>query len=205
MSTLAEFRSALQSMGNFAPDDTRITSAVIDREVNRALKRIALVHDWPWLQGERDILTTSDQAGYALPEDFLRLISLRNPNLADNLYLRSIQELDEYVGTGLPRAFAVWGGKVVLAYTPNGEYTFRLRYIKQENLLTNDTDVPLIPTYWEDGVHEAALVSLYRMAMREDDAGLAESRFQIWKAEGQDNVRQTRGTPRILVRPGSAV
>lgn len=205
MTTLTQFIAEVRSAGNFATDDTRITDAVVTREINRALKRIALVHDWPWLQVEGTVNVVANTNTYALPADFLRLISLRHTDTAENLYIRSIQELDQYLGTSRPMAFAVWGGNIVLAATPNGTYTLKLRYIKQETVLVAGSDTPVIPSYWDEGVIEAAVVQLLRISMRMDEATAAEERFQTWLRETQDNIRQTRGTPRVRVRRGSSI
>lgn len=205
MTTLAEFRANLRTSGNFPTNDTRITDAVVNREVNRALKRIALLHDWPWLQAERTIITAASQRSYALPDDFLRLLSIRHDGESNTLWLRSIQEVDDIVGEGKPQVFAVWGGKISFGSTPSGEYTLKMRYVSQENVLVNDSDTPLIPAYWEDGVYEAALVELHRQARQLDESGLAESRFTTWLTESQDNIRQTRGSARVRVRPGSLI
>lgn len=207
MTTLADYRSQIRSIGNFPAGDTRITDTVIDREINRALKRIAMIHDWPWLQYERTINTNDVQQGYTLPDDFLRLVSLRyiDSNSPYNLSKRNIQEVDEVSGTGLSTIYAVWGGKVVLAPAPAGAYTLRLRYVAQEPVLVNDSDVPRIPDYWDNGLVEAALVELYRTAAKADDAVLAEQRFEMWVTETQKTVRQETGSLRIRVRPGAFI
>lgn len=207
MMTLADYRSEIRSIGNFPANDTRITDAVINREINRVLRRIAMIHDWPWLQTDRTITTSASRALYALPDDFLRLVSLRfTDNTAPiNLVLRSKQEVDAVPGPGQPHVFGIWAGEVKLAPTPGGTYTLCLSYISQENILTNDSDVPLIPDYWNNGVLDGALVELLRTAARADEAMLAEQRFGQWVTETQDNVRQSREVPRVRVRPGSMI
>lgn len=207
MATLAEYRNQIRSIGNFPANDTRITDAVVNREINRALRRIAMIHDWPWLQNERPITTTAERAIYALPDDFLRLISLRfvDTTIPVNLTLRSLQEVDEVPGPGQPHVYSIWSGSIKLAPEPSGGYSLALRYIRQENVLTNDSDVPLIPDYWDNGVLDGALVELYRTAARNDEAALAEQRFGQWVSETQDNVRQSREAPRVRVRPGSMI
>lgn len=205
MTTLAEFRSNLREMGNFPENDTRITDAVINREVNRALKRIAMLHDWPWLQSERLILTSSGLRDYALPADFLRLLSLRYDGQDRPLTQLSVQDVDRSQGSGGPAIFGIWGGKVCFAPTPNGQERLMLRYICQEVVLVNDSDVPLIPDYWNDGVYQAALMELHRQVKQLDESGLAESRFGSWLNETQDNVNQTRQPVRVRVRPGSLI
>jgi hypothetical protein len=201
VSTLSDLRSTLRSLGNFPAADTRITDAVIDREINRALKRIAMVHDWPWLQKVRTIITAADLGEYPIPTDFLRALSVRIGTR--NLYLRSPQEKDQDSRTGQPTAWTIWAGRFEVAPMPDGEYEIEVRYIRQENVLVQDTDAPLIPDYWEDGLLDAALSALLLMVARPDEAGLAESRFQTWIRETQDNIQQTRGAPRVRVRPGS--
>lgn len=207
MATLAEYRAQIRSIGNFPTNDTRITDAVVNREINRALRRIAMVHDWPWLQNEKTITTVAQQATYTLPSDFLRLVSLRfvDNTIPVNLSLRSNQEVDEVPGPGQPHVYSIWNGKVKLAPFPVGTYTLSLRYIRQEDVLVNDTDAPLIPDYWDNGVIDGALVELYRTAARTDEASLAEQRFGQWVTETQDNVRQSREAPRVRVRPGSMI
>lgn len=207
MATLAEYRAQIRSIGNFPANDTRITDAVINREINRALKRIAMIHDWPWLQTEKTIITSASRASYALPDDFLRLISLRftDTTVPVNLTQRSKQEVDAVPGLGQPHIYSIWSGNVKLAPTPSGTYTLCLSYISQESALTNDSDVPLIPDYWNNGVIDGALVELLRTAARTDEAALSEQRFEQWVTETQDNVRQSREPVRIRVRPGSMV
>src|SRR5690606_37605336 len=119
------------------------------------------IHDWPWLQDEREIVTEADRRAYALPSDFLRLTSVRYKDDSSNLWLRSIQEVDEVEGSGWSRMFAIYAGKLHLAPTPAGAVSIMLRYIRQERVLVGDTDAPLIPDYWNDGVYEAALVELH--------------------------------------------
>ena len=205
--TLAEHRATIRSLGNFASGDTRITDAVVNREINRALRRIALRHDWPWLYAERDYVTVSAQSNYVLPDDFLRSISLRDVDRNYNLSLRGIVEVDEYEGQpgGRPQIYAIHGNILKLAYTPDGTNNLRLRYVTQENVLVNDTDTAKIPDYWIDGLYDAVLAELHRMVKEVDLAGIAEARFQSWIQETQDNIQQSREAPRVRVRPGSFI
>ncbi len=203
MTTLSEFRSELRSIGNFPANDTKITDAVIDREINRALRRIAMLHDWPWLDAERTFVTASEVQAYSLPNDFLRAVSFRYPEGRKSLTLLNIQEFDDLYGTGDPWVYAIRGTKLYVGPVPTGEKTLKLRYIRQERVLTGDSDTPLIPDYWDDGVLEAALVQLHRQVKQLDLAGLAEAKFQEWVIETRDNITQTRSQPRIRVRPGS--
>lgn len=205
MTTLSEFRSDVRSLGNFPANDTRITDAVVNREVNRALKRIALLHDWPWLDAERTYITAADVTAYPLPSDFLRAVSFRYPEGRKSLTLINIQELDDLYGNGDPWVYAVRGAKIHIGPVPSGEKTLKLRYIRQEIVLVNDNDAPLIPDHYSDGVSEAALVQLHRIANQPDMAGLAEARFQVWRTETRDNTTQTRSQPRIRVRPGGQI
>lgn len=205
--TLAEHRATLRSLGNFPSNDTAITDAVLNREINRALRRIAMRHDWPWLMEERTLILVPDVRSYPLPDDFLRLISVRDTDAGVNLTLRGIVEVDQYEGRtpGRSSIYAVQGNRLVVGYTPANQTTCKIRYVAQENVLVNDSDIARIPDYFMDGLYEAALLELHRIVKQLDEAGLAEQRFETWVTENQDNIRQTRESPRIRVRPGGFV
>jgi hypothetical protein len=207
MSTLAQLRTNVRSMGNFVANDTRVTDTVVNREINRGLRRIALRHNWPWLQKTFTINTVQGQTQYALPVDFLKLISLRHSaHPIENLYQRNIIELDEYTGgQGRPMAFAIYGGYLTVAFMPAGQFKMIMRYISQEQFLVADTDAPLLPDYWEDGLYDTVLIQLYRMTKQLDEAALAETRFELWLKETAHNIRQSEANPRIRVRPGSPI
>jgi hypothetical protein len=205
--TLAEHRATLRSLGNFPADDTQITDAVLNREINRALRRIAMRHDWPWLMEERTLILVGDVRSYPLPDDFLRLISVRDTDSGHTLSLRGIVEVDQHEGhsNGRSSIYAVQGNRLVVAATPSAQATCKIRYVAQENTLVNDTDIARIPDYFMDGLYDAVLVQLFRIVKQLDEAGLAEGRFEVWVTENQDNIRQTRESPRIRVRPGSFI
>lgn len=200
MANLLELRNTLRSLGDFASGDTRISDTVVNREINRALRRIAMRHDWPWLQAKRDVITVDGLDEYSLPQDFLRLVTLDRPDVQLALYLRSPREIEKYRPAGPPIVYAIYGGKLVIPTL--GGYTLRLRYIKQENVLTQDTDAPLIPDYWNDGIYHAALAELNKIVKAVDLAGVNEQRFGQWVKETQDNIQQSEASPRIYNRPG---
>ena len=202
MTTLSNFRTGVRDRLAVSDNDTFLTDTRLADFINQAIRQITLEHDWPWLQKTTTIQTVAGVSEYDLPDDFLRMGSLVQVGSNRELEYQPVQQADRWISEGNPLVFSIYGGKLLLKPTPNGELEFQLRYICYEPELVSGSDVALIPDYWDDGVLEFSVYLAARSIKRFDEAELALAAYREWLARGRDNTRQVKSPNRVVPRPG---
>lgn len=128
MKTVEELRETILSYGFNAQHYSALINAWID-EAQRVLFRKAGLRT---KQTEYSFTTEPSIQGYELPQNFAKLVGIRNTHLDPNIGLKqytdinSFQELD--TTGGIPTAYIVSGKKILLHPIPTGEETIGVRY-----------------------------------------------------------------------------
>lgn len=136
--------------------------------INEALHRVARKVRLAGHETSFAVNTINGTASYALPTDFVRLLTLRNTTDHQDLDWVSIDELDNSrAAVAKPTQFALYGNSLQVYPTPNGVYALSMRYLADTINLVADADVPAMPDDWVDVLVSYALSRAYRS---EDDA-----------------------------------
>jgi hypothetical protein len=183
-------------------NDTKYRPSV-KRWLNDAQARVCRQASIRTEQVTEDYSTVSGTNTLALPDDYARLIDLRdtdNHNLLTPLELNVYDDLEP--GSGKPSDYVIIGMNIELYPNPDGVYDLTLRYWRLAAAMTVDSDTPEIPSdyhyllpYW----------ALYRCFSRENDIEQATYWKNEWAVEleklkgemhyeGQDFPRQLPGT-----------
>lgn len=150
-------------------------------------------------------------SSYALPTDFVRAISLRDPALHPGTLDEVDPEWidDQSTGRNTPLGYAIDGQSLVLWPTPTTATTFTLRYWATPAALAADGDVPAIPADYVDLLVTYARGKLYRLEddvamhdalMGQFDAGVFEAKADL-QLTSLRRVRQIPGMWDRTARP----
>lgn len=116
------------------------------RFINQAIGLLHRGLRMPTNDARATVTTEAGTNAYTLPPDFVTLADddaiLYGSDVLEPL---DISELDQTTAaSGVPRNFALSEGLIVLYPNPDGAYDLTMRY-QSVTLLTDDTDVPVLP------------------------------------------------------------
>lgn len=119
-------------------------------------------------QTSSSVVTISNDSTYAMPSNFFKIIDLYQPSDQDSLEEIEIRDYDEsdITALGEPMKYLVIGDQLTLWPTPDGVYTFTLRYWKLPATLLVSTDVPEISSEYDNLLISYVLAKAYA---REND------------------------------------
>lgn len=194
------------------PDQGYFTPTLINTYLNNALyeiqKRLILA-------GENFYITcvttptVANQQEYALPSDFwgvrrLRLITSGSGITAakHDLTAISIGQEKMFAKTGTPEAFYLKKDRLVLIPTPTtATFTIEMDYAYQIATMSSDSDVPDVPTHFQEYI---ALVAAYNCYIKDDRVPTI---IQEKKTEYEDQLdeaadaRVMTGSRQVIVTP----
>lgn len=205
--TLAQLRSKLRNRLNSKTTDTRLTDANLNEVINEALRLVSLDADWWWLETLHTLSVVTGQETYTvgtdIPSDYQRTVSITHVDTGEPLGHRRASELDRFVIAGRPALYDSYGTTVVIKPTPNGSFSLRHRYIRDESLLSSDSDTPLTPLEYSKGVIEKAAAIAFDYIHDVERNAEAQKNYADWMIHVRDNNQRSREPVRIRVRPGS--
>lgn len=140
--------------------------------LNEALGRVGRRVDSLQRRTAATVAVVGGTDTYALPADFVRLVSLRD---ASKRYV--LEEVDATVidtqpaATGSPTLYAVDGSSLLIWPTPSAAVTLTLRYWATPAVMDDDADIPAIPSDYVDLLVTYARSKLFRW---EDDKQMAD-------------------------------
>lgn len=195
---LSDIRVEVRRRLGLSTNDTAITDTILTSLINAAIRKVNLLHDWPWLVTTDATLTATVDGTriYTPASDYRRTLFLiagtdqqLRPKQPQDIWRFAEQE-------GHPMFYAVQGGQIILAPTPDAVYTLTHVYIKDDTTeLSSDTDEPSVPLWALDLIIEKAAV-LGARRLRDDALRREiESEFAQTLQSMRDEVRQTRQLP----------
>lgn len=200
-----------------APSDNFFTLPVLMDLVNEALQSVSVEYDWPWLTTTTTFDTVVGTQFYTPPATDVpgiwmktkALTPTQNPALPpgegwDSLQLRSLQEVREY-GTvqGWPEIYTIHTERIMLAPVPSTVLTITHDYQRQEPVLVNPTDAPIMPTQFRWVILHLALHMAHMRQGEPQKAAIALADYTGWLTRMRSERRRVESTQRIRVRPGS--
>jgi len=126
-----------------------LTSTALTQLVNRALRQIAAVRDWPWLEleetGTWPSTATTTMAATAASVRSVVVDGRRYDPMAE-------QDADTEAGQFLGTGFSVADRELRVVPQPTEGVDYTVWYVAWENTLAADSDEPLIPDAYIDAV-----------------------------------------------------
>lgn len=196
---LSVIRTEVLDSAGLDSTDPRLTSAVLNRFINRGLRRLTSINDWPWNDAQETITTVGGTATATPAADWSRTINMQ----LNSIDLRHISphEAGKYFSdTGRPLAFSITNELITFYPTPTGVYSITHNYSTYEATLTGDSDTPALPDAFIDALvsHTLLLVStkirdteLYTMASRD---------VKDWEDRMADDTQRATGALRVTAR-----
>lgn len=186
-------------------DDEMLTPASFRSFVKAGVRAVEADLRGPdWLRVVATFPTVAGTGSYAVPATWAKTISLRLSTEDEHLPYVGRASLDGAYGgsvaTGTPGAWFQEGGFLYLRPVPGEVLTVEHRYLRTETDLVLDTDTPLLPARFHDGVVEKAC-SL-AMARKRDypAAKWHRDEYERWLASMRDEQTRVTIPPRIRTR-----
>jgi hypothetical protein len=162
----------------------------IKGRINDAQGYITLQTDFREFFTTEPIAVVPGTSTYTLPSDFQRLydlISVNGSGQVFKLYQEPLVELETRpIASGEPTHYTVKGNTLKLWPTPENANTISLRYYREPDTISSNSDVPEVPTQYH-----RLLVSycLWHCFERENDFNAA----QYHKARFDEDLLKARG------------
>lgn len=194
---LTDIRTEVRRRIAMSSSDTQLDDTVLTGLVNAAIRKLSLMHDWPWLIATDATwtATVAGTAGYTPASDWRKTLYI----VVDDdqlMQLKQPQDIWRYSQQdGFPLFYTVENGTISLYPNPDAVYNVRHVYVKTETALSNDTDEPLVPLWALDLVIELAAVLAAKRLRDRELAREMEAEFQYNLDSIKDDIRKTRQHP----------
>lgn len=200
---LSQLRDAVRVRLGVPGGDTFYTDTTLNDLINESLQAIASEADWPWLQTSTTFDTVAGDGAYDPPADWIETRSLCIDDF-NAIEWRSLPEIREYPTsiTDVPEAYTVSGDELLLRPVPAGVYTVQHDYLRMEQTLVTDSDVPFMPTQWRYSIVAFATHLAYLRSGDVQRATAALADYQAWTKRMRMQRRRSKGPIRVRVRPG---
>ncbi len=142
-----ETRYLLRDTNFLTNNEGQYVETYLKNWLNEGERQFCLITDFG-VEQAYNITSVSGTAEYALPNDFIREVSViyNYNNLLKDRYVNSLK----ISTTGTPYAYYLRMNNIGFIPTPNNTYTIILVYLTQGGNMVNDNDVPIIPTIYQD-------------------------------------------------------
>jgi len=195
MTTAATIITNARNRVGISSTDGMATDAVMLEMVAAACRRVALMHDWPWLESSETLSTVIGTTEYT-PGATWRTTT-RVSIEGDDLEYRTPRDLADYLEMdGRPVLYTVERGKLVLAPNPDAVYSVNHQFIRQEVALATTADSPLVPDW---AIDLPTTIVAHMLAARIKDSGLQrliEAEITDLIRSLRDETRRARGYPK---------
>lgn len=210
--------SALTTQVQNRLDDTGFSSTIILQFLNDAQRDFLNDRMNQVMEKSIDYVLTPQNSdltsGAGLPSDFQTVIDLRitSPQgLAKSLHFMPYKEFDiEYpqptlFGYTVPFIYTRFGNTLTVFPSPASNYTLSLRYYKTPVELVNTTDVPEIPSEWQELLVLGVLKRCHELNDNYDMASIVQGKID--ELLNQFTVRMSMGKmqPAIMKLNGNSV
>lgn len=183
-----------------AADDGMLPDASLTITLNKAIAKMAIEFDWPWLIKHETITTVDGTNEYSPPAGWVKTMWI----VADSggYEIKSRQRVDLVNPTtykGTPQFFAVNEQKIYLSPTPDSVLTYTHSYMSTDNTLASGSDTVLCPDHYVDIiVVYAAIIESRRLHDSALEAQLMQDKKE-WMKNIAKLIPQVDILPRIKV------
>lgn len=194
--------------------DTGYSTAEITNYLNDTINDVFNEYRLPFMRSSQTYTVTAGNSditdGDGLPANYVTAINLMDTTSGQEVEVPIITEsdLDEIYPDKADTAlypngqplYAYYDGSTIRVFpAPADAYTFRLRYEIKPTTLTNPSDVPVIPSQFEELLVVGASYRVMQVKDNYDQAGILENKYQelLQKLVVKTSSTQT-GSPRIM-------
>jgi hypothetical protein len=138
-----------------SPTTTDVANSVLDEHLNDAYKEICDRYRFRRTRKQCYFPTVAGTDKYTNPTDALSVISVRDRTTPGKLKKRDITWADAQgtKGSGVPEYYVLYSNYIELWPNPDGVYNIQLTYKYAPDSLVSDSDTPVIPSAWHEGIH----------------------------------------------------
>lgn len=194
--------------------DTGYSTAEITNYLNDTQNDVFNEYRLPFMQATQTYTLTPNVAditdGSELPANFVQAIdlSLTSPGIEKTLDYLDFTEVERLYPdpedltlhpANIPSVWYFYADTIKVYTAPLSDYTVSLKYYKKPTLLTNDADVPDIPSEFEELLVVGAAYRVLQVKDNYDQAGVFENKYQelLQKLVVKYNVHQV-GRPTLV-------
>lgn len=201
-----ELRTAVRLRAHVPSTDGIWTDSFVDDAVNEALQSISLEQPWPWLEVTESVTGGTnpiDMSAFSVAVRDIKTVFVDS----DQAHSVSTADIDGWDNVQAERARWVWASSaddLLIRPEPTSSNTVKVRYFRNEPVLTSDATSPLMPAVYHYAiVHRAASIG-FEGIDDQSSAAMHEARARgfIERMEATA-LRKARGPHRPRIRPGS--
>lgn len=174
--------------------------------INEAIQAISEERDWPWLDGVDTFNTVANTAAYNFPADWKRTRSVSiNDQVAHRISIIDGDAYNEnFDDWRSPYHYALEGNQLVIFPTPLAVMSVKHRYVKQEPMLDDGTDTPLVPSHFHQAVVAYAAARVCDR-LGDDRSAKFDSEYERWRKRMLDATARSQQPHRVRVRAGGGL
>jgi len=179
MANLSNYTDLIAAIQDQFDDSSAGTTSSIRRLISQKLDSIYSRGKWPFLQKTGTITTVASTEAYSLASDYSigGLYDVFDETNLRRLQAAAVRDKDEvFAGlttSGSPQWYYLWGvddsniQKMNFYPIPSGAYTIKYRYyhspipVDLQTTTANDSETPILPRRYREGLMEAVLEDLY--------------------------------------------
>lgn len=201
---LEQMRDAMRVRLGVPENENFYFAQQLDDLINEALQTISAEFAWPWLQGTEIINTVAGTRFYTPLDvnwDMTKALSIQGYDALIFLDLQEVRNWPDDV-RDVPMFYTVWLNQLYLAPAPSAVYALRHDYIKNEPLLRDNSDTPLMPAIFHYSILSFACHLAHLRAGDLPRAQAAQQEYERWLKRMTSKREQSTSTVKIRVRPG---
>lgn len=204
---LQDIRTRVRERLGMSTNDTAVTNAILTQLINASIRKIDLMHDWPWLVATDATFTTTVAAQASYSQASSEVASNWRKTLfiisGDNYQLIYKQEKDlaRFAQiSGHPSFYTIEGDTIIISPKPDEAYTIRHVYIKTQTALSADTDEPSTHDWAMDAVIENVAMLTAARLRDKDLYRMMQDQWSDTLVSLRDELRRTRQMPKAQHR-----
>lgn len=202
---LGQLRTEARLRAQVPTTDGIWTDGFIDSAINEAVAQISLEQPWWWLQETETTTATSGVVDLSGVDPVVRDIVAV---FVDDIEAKkvSVTETDAtalYGPEDSRYVFSVWGDSLQIRTAPADTAVVKIRYYRDEALLSADSDTPLMPAVYHPSIVEKAVSICFESLDDTSSAAMHEARSRALVSHMVGTaLRRLRGRHSVRVRSG---
>lgn len=219
---LGQLRDATYANLGTDPNDGLLTPKSINGFLNRALHKVEQESDWPWLETQETLVLTTGVDSYTpgstspagtvwlrtrfMLDDTERVVEWQTRMQTGDRW----RKIDSHVANqgqstvGKPIEFSIYADQIIFRPIPDNTYYYNHLFQQAEKDLVLDTDTPIIPATYHNGIIEFASYLAFRSTRESERANLSFQGYNEELKKMKERAKRRIDLPgKVRVRPNS--
>ena len=178
-----------------SPSPTDVTNGTLTRIINAAYREIGAKYPFNETRCIKSFATIAETARYTVPDDLAVLFRVWDDTNKIKLTKRGIRYLATVprgTPSGQPRSYVRTKDFIQLLPTPDAVVTIKIFYLTEIGDLVDDTDTPVLPLAWHDGIILKARHIFYDERGDVGKAIYSKSEWKDWVADKPSEIDQEK-------------